>query len=103
MHSDQFELKSYLKLNTKYVFSEGEQFPLTEKKNFKTVSRKKIETNRDQAAEHSRQDHRSIVPTPTTDKTRTGGASIEVNTQTTSAVTERLRMTGHDTTAINEH
>ena len=29
MHSDQFKPKSYLKLNKKYVFSEGEQFPLT--------------------------------------------------------------------------
>ena len=29
MHSDQFKRKSYLKLNKKYVFSEGEQFPLT--------------------------------------------------------------------------
>ena len=28
MHSDQFKPKSYLKLNKKYVFSEGEQFPL---------------------------------------------------------------------------
>ena len=26
--SDQFKPKSYLKLNKKYVFSEGEQFPL---------------------------------------------------------------------------
>ena len=29
MHSDQFKPKSYLKLIKKYVFSEGEQFPLT--------------------------------------------------------------------------
>ena len=29
MHSDQFKPKSYLKLNKKYVFSEGEQFPLS--------------------------------------------------------------------------
>ena len=28
MHSDQFKPKSYLKLIKKYVFSEGEQFPL---------------------------------------------------------------------------
>ena len=28
MDSDQFKPKSYLKLNKKYVFSEGEQFPL---------------------------------------------------------------------------
>ena len=30
MHSDQFKPKSYLKLNKKYVFSEGEQLPLNE-------------------------------------------------------------------------
>ena len=29
LHSDQFKPKSYLKLIKKYVFSEGEQFPLT--------------------------------------------------------------------------
>ena len=29
MHSDQLKPKSYLKLNKKYEFSEGEQFPLT--------------------------------------------------------------------------
>ena len=28
MHSDQFKPKTYFKLNKKYVFSEGEQFPL---------------------------------------------------------------------------
>ena len=28
LHSYQFKPKSYLKLNKKYVFSEGEQFPL---------------------------------------------------------------------------
>ena len=28
MHSDQFKPKSYLKLNKKYVFSEGEEFLL---------------------------------------------------------------------------
>ena len=28
MHSDQFKPKSYLKLIKKYIFSEGEQFPL---------------------------------------------------------------------------
>ena len=28
LHSDQFKPKSYLKLNKKYAFSEGEQFPL---------------------------------------------------------------------------
>ena len=32
MHSDQFKPKSYLKLNKKYVFSEGEQFPLNGRK-----------------------------------------------------------------------
>ena len=30
MRSDQFKPKSYLKLNKKYVFSEGEQFPLSD-------------------------------------------------------------------------
>ena len=29
MHSDQFKPKSYLKLIKKYIFSEGEHFPLT--------------------------------------------------------------------------
>ena len=29
LHSDQFKPKSYLKLITKYIFSEGEQFPLS--------------------------------------------------------------------------
>ena len=29
MHSDQFKPKSYVKLIKKYIFSEGEQFPLT--------------------------------------------------------------------------
>ena len=28
LHSDQFKPKSYLKLIKKYIFSEGEQFPL---------------------------------------------------------------------------
>ena len=31
MHSDQFKPKSYLKLIKKYIFSEGEQFPLNGK------------------------------------------------------------------------
>ena len=31
MHSDQFKPKSYFKLMKKYIFSEGEQFPLMEK------------------------------------------------------------------------
>ena len=36
LHSDQFKPKSFLKLIQKYIFSEGEQFPLMEKDIFRS-------------------------------------------------------------------